>query len=118
MTGQHVRKQPDRQYDGFDEHPENFNGGQQKQNRQRHPVRDEGPEETAQTVAQFKDDHGYSFPMAPDPDRAIYDQYAIEGIPRTVLITPDGVVAISTLGFYEKDLAELESEIDSQLERR
>lgn len=35
-----------------------------------------GREETAEAVSAFRSKYGYTFPMAPDPDRAAYSQYA------------------------------------------
>jgi len=35
-----------------------------------------GREESAATVAQFKAEHNFTFPMAADPDRSIYAMYA------------------------------------------
>ena len=39
-----------------------------------------GREESAETVRTFKDEHGFTFPMASDLDRAAFDRFATESI--------------------------------------
>ncbi len=74
-----------------------------------------GREESSQTVQGFRASKGYTFPMAADPERKVYDLFAKEGIPRTVLISEEGEVLFSTLGFYEQDLAKLEQLLNEHL---
>jgi peroxiredoxin len=74
-----------------------------------------GREEPNETVVAFRKSKGFTFPMAADPERGVYDLYAKEGIPRTVLVSQTGEVLFSTLGFYEQDLAELERLIQQRL---
>lgn len=54
--------------------------------------------EDEQTVRDFLDEHGYTFPVALDPDLAVGELYPTEGIPYTVIIAPDGTVASIQLG--------------------
>ena len=75
-----------------------------------------GREETNETVAAFRSEHGYTFPVAADPERAVYSLFAKEIIPRTYLIGPDGKVCIVTTGFDEDELADLKAEIADQLQ--
>ncbi|RMG36877.1 MAG: TlpA family protein disulfide reductase [Planctomycetota bacterium] len=49
-----------------------------------------GREESAETVRSFRDKQGFSFPVAADPDRAVYSLFAKELIPRTLVVAPDG----------------------------
>ncbi len=74
-----------------------------------------GREETNETVTAFRSEHGYTFPMAADPERAVYSLFAKNLIPRTYLIGPDGKVCFVTTGFYEDELADLKAEVAKQL---
>jgi peroxiredoxin len=77
-----------------------------------------GREETTETVTEFRKQHGYSFPIAADPDRAVYDLFATEFIPRTYLIGPDGIVCFAAIGFDEAEFATLRRELDKRLTSR
>jgi len=73
-----------------------------------------GREETDESVAEFRSRHGYTFPMASDPQRSVYSLYAEELIPRTYLVSPDGKICFASTGFREQDLAGLERELAQQ----
>jgi peroxiredoxin len=78
-------------------------------------------EESEETVAAFVSEHGFTFPVALDPNRAAFSQFADNSIPRTYLIGPDGTILFQTLGFsddtpvYQRELATLRQTIDSGL---
>ncbi len=74
-----------------------------------------GREETSESVRKFRDEHRFSFPMAADPEREVYSLFAKESIPRTMVVSPEGQVVYSKAGFYETDMAELNSVIKEQL---
>ena len=74
-----------------------------------------GREETNDSVMAFQSQHGYTFPMASDPERSVYSLYAKELIPRTYLVSRDGKICFASTGFYEEDLAKLEKELAKQL---
>jgi peroxiredoxin len=74
-----------------------------------------GREETNESVSAFQLEHGYSFPMASDPDRSVYSLYAKELIPRTYLLSPDGIICFASTGFYEEDMTNLQAELAKQL---
>ena len=74
-----------------------------------------GREETHESVIEFQSTHGYTFPMAPDPERTSYSLFAKELIPRTYLVSKDGTICFATAGFYEEDAIRLESELAKQL---
>jgi len=73
-----------------------------------------GREETTETVREHRDKNGFSFPIAADPDRAVYSLFAKESIPRTMIVSPDGRIVYSKAGFYEDDLDELEAVLREQ----
>ncbi|EDL59709.1 hypothetical protein PM8797T_24901 [Gimesia maris DSM 8797] len=74
-----------------------------------------GREETEEKVKQFCEEFDFTFPVAPDPEREIYSQFAHELIPRTLVISPGGKVVFSSVGFYEDDLEKLKLVLDQQL---
>ena|SRR5579863_1106606 len=74
-----------------------------------------GREETTETLNAFRSKHGYTFPMAPDPERSAYSLFATELIPRTYLISADGTICFEAAGFDEADIATLKAEIVKQL---
>lgn len=74
-----------------------------------------GREESMESVTAFRAENGFSFPIAPDAQRDVYGRFATQGIPRTLLVSPDGTIVYSKLGFYEHDLDELRAVLSAQL---
>ena len=74
-----------------------------------------GREETAESVQEYRKNKGFSFPIAADPDRAVYSLFANESIPRTIVVSSDGTVVYSRAGFHEQDLTELNAILDKHL---
>ncbi len=77
-----------------------------------------GREESAEKLAAFKAEHGYTFPIASDLDRAIYSRFAKEFIPRTYVIDPAGTIRFASVGFSEDRLAELQAELLALLDAK
>ena len=63
----------------------------------------------------FRRKHGFRFPLAPDPDRSVYAQFATEGIPRTYVINPEGVIVYQCTGYTEGEMAKMIQVIRQQL---
>ena len=61
--------------------------------------------EKRDVVEKFLLDNGYKFGVGLDGDRAIYDLYASNYIPRTFIVGKDGKVVYRTAG-YDKTIAE------------
>ncbi len=74
-----------------------------------------GREETTESVREYRDQNGFSFPIAADPDRSVYSLFARESIPRTLVVSPDGGIVYSKAGFAEDDLIELKKVLQQQL---
>ncbi|HAH46987.1 TlpA disulfide reductase family protein [Gimesia sp.] len=74
-----------------------------------------GREETMETVKQFCEENGFTFPAAPDPDRVVFSMFAHDLIPRTLVISPEGTIIFSQVGFSEPDVEKLEALLDEQL---
>jgi peroxiredoxin len=75
-----------------------------------------GREETNESVTAFRSKNGYTFPVASDPERAIYSLFATELIPRTYLVSSEGRICFTSTGFYEEDMARLQKELAKQLQ--
>lgn len=73
-----------------------------------------GREETTVSVREYRDKNGFSFPIAADPDRAVYSLFAKELIPRTLVVSPDGRIVYSKAGFSEEDVDELNDTLRQQ----
>ncbi len=72
--------------------------------------------EERSTVEAFRTRQGYTFPMGLDPDRAIYDRFASNYIPRNYLIGPDGKIVAATLGYDDAEFQALIRTIEQTLE--
>lgn len=68
-------------------------------------------------VEEFRNRMGYAFPMGLDPERAIYDLYASNYIPRNFLIGADGRVIAATVGYDEAEFAELVASVEKALKK-
>lgn len=60
---------------------------------------------------------GIDFPVGLDPDKAIYSLYAESYIPRNYVINKDGKVVFTSIGYEEKEFAELTDMIEKLLEK-
>jgi peroxiredoxin len=75
-----------------------------------------GREETDEKVKAFKKKHGFSFPMAADPEGAVFSLFAKDRIPRTYIISKEGKVCSSTTGFAgEEHFAEIKTAVRREL---
>lgn len=58
--------------------------------------------EQREVVEKFITDNGYTFGVGLDPERAIYDQYASNFVPRTFIINKRGKVTYRVAGYDEQ----------------
>lgn len=77
-----------------------------------------GREETKESVKAFRQEHGFTIPMAADPDRLVYGKFASQSIPRTYLLSREGVIIHQFTGYYEDELSELKRLLSKELEER
>lgn len=68
--------------------------------------------EERQTVADFREKMGYTFPMGLDPERKIYDLYASNFIPRNFLVDQNGQVVIASVGYESEEFDALIAKIE------
>lgn len=74
-----------------------------------------GEEKT--TVASFREQMGYTFPMGLDPERKIYDQYASNFIPRNFLVDQTGKVVVASVGYEPEEFDALIATIETLLKQ-
>ncbi|HKI89577.1 MAG TPA: TlpA disulfide reductase family protein [Draconibacterium sp.] len=66
-----------------------------------------GREHTLKEVNKFKKEQKFTMPFYPDPERKIFSIYAKQNIPRNFIIDKNGNVAVSSIGFTEKEFQEI-----------
>ncbi len=71
-----------------------------------------GREHQWDEVNKFKKDNNFSLPFYPDPKREIFSKYAKQNIPRNFIIDKDGKVAVSSVGYNEKDFQKIIKKIE------
>lgn len=74
-----------------------------------------GREHTDAELAKYNEKKGFTFPLYPDKNRAIFNAFAKNLIPRSYLIGKDGKVIYASKGYTEEDFAELMAKIESAL---
>ena len=66
-------------------------------------------------LAAFKRNHGFHFTIVGDPQRAIYNKFATDYIPRCYVIGKDGRIKFTSTGMNEGDFAEMKRRIVQEL---
>lgn len=74
-----------------------------------------GREHDWATVNKFKADNNYELPFYPDPKREAFAKYAKQNIPRNFIIDKDGKIAVSSVGFNEKDFNKMIQKVEELL---
>ncbi len=74
-----------------------------------------GREHSDAELAGYNEKKGFTFPLYPDKNRAIYSKFANSLIPRVYLIGKDGKVVYAKTGYTEEDFATLMAKIKSLL---
>ena len=72
--------------------------------------------ESAEVVQKVIEEHGVSFPMLLDPNRAVFEQLATKSVPRTYVVDSQGQVRNLWVGFTGNvTIEEIQKEINSVL---
>jgi peroxiredoxin len=74
-------------------------------------------EQTSQDITAYQAKYNYSFPMAPDPKRAIFAKFADAGIPRNYVVNPDGKIVYQSVGYSPDDFEKMKNIIEKELTR-
>lgn len=74
-----------------------------------------GREHTDAELQKYNEKKGFTFPLYPDKNRAIYGAFAKNLIPRSYLVDKTGKVVYVTKGYSDEDFAELMKKIEAAL---
>jgi peroxiredoxin len=74
-----------------------------------------GREHDWKTVEKFRKDQGFSMPLYPDPERKIYEQFAVQQIPRNFLLNKKGEIVYMSTGFNETEFGRLKKTLHEAL---
>lgn len=74
-----------------------------------------GREHTDADLKKYNEKKGFTFPLYPDKNRAVFDAFAKNLIPRSYLVGKDGKVIYTTNGYDEGEFAELMQQIEKAL---
>lgn len=66
-----------------------------------------GRDSDSALIEQYRADNGYTIPMAPDPDRAVYGLYASTYVPRAYLLDAGGRIVMMTIEYDDWYMPEL-----------
>lgn len=77
-----------------------------------------GREHSWDEVSKFRKDNQFTMPFYPDVERKIYSKFATQFIPRNFVISPEGKVIFSSIGFEEKDFNELKKLLEAKLKKK
>lgn len=74
-----------------------------------------GREHTWEEVNKFKKENKFTMPFYPDVERKIFSKFATQTIPRNFVISPEGKVIFSAIGFNDKDFEALKKLLEKEL---
>ena len=74
-----------------------------------------GREHTDAELQKYNEKKGFTFPLYPDRNRAIYGAFAKNLIPRSYLVDKTGNVIYATKGYSDEEFAELMEKIEAAL---
>jgi len=77
-----------------------------------------GQGESDASLNAFRREHGFTFPMASDPDKSTYAKFASTYIPRTYLISSEGTIIYQWTGFYEEEIPKLKKLLSKELAKK
>jgi len=75
-----------------------------------------GREEGWEKLIPFKQKKGFTFPILPDVKRDIFSKFATQFIPRNIIIDQTGKIIYQSMGYTEKEFAEMAALIDKNLQ--
>lgn len=74
-----------------------------------------GREHSWEEVTKFKNENKYTMPFYPDPERKIYSKFAGQYIPRNFVISAEGKILYSSIGFAEEEFKKLKEILAKEL---
>jgi peroxiredoxin len=67
-----------------------------------------GREHSETEVRTFVENKKFTMPFAPDPNREVFKLYAVNSIPRNIIIGKDGRIIFQNMGYSEKEFKKIE----------
>jgi len=77
-----------------------------------------GREEGWDKLIPYKEKKGFTFPILPDVNRNIFKQFATQSIPRNIIVDQEGKIIYQSIGYSEKEFAEMVALIDEKLKEQ
>lgn len=74
-----------------------------------------GREHSSEELRVFREEQGYTFPIAADPNREIFSLFATANIPRNYIIDREGKIAVQSMGYTADEFRELLHALDRLL---
>lgn len=74
-----------------------------------------GREHSWEEINKFKADNKFNMPFYPDMGRKVFSLYANQNIPRNFIIDKEGKIAVASIGFNEKEFAEIIEKVEKLL---
>ncbi len=75
-----------------------------------------GRNHTMEEIKKFNEGKGFSFLLAPDPDRFIYSKFFEQYIPRNVLVDKTGKIIYQKQGYDDESAKQLKALIEQELD--
>ncbi|MBB5635427.1 peroxiredoxin [Pedobacter cryoconitis] len=76
-----------------------------------------GREEGWDKLIPFKAKKGFTFPILPDVDRGIFKKFALQSIPRNIIVDETGKIIYQSIGYEPKEFAAMIELIDTHLKK-
>ena len=70
-----------------------------------------GREHKTAELLKFKDEKGFTFPIAADPKRAVYSLFAEKMIPRNYIIDKTGKIAFQAIGYTPEEFERMKNKL-------
>lgn len=74
-----------------------------------------GREEGWDKLLPFKAKKGFTFPILPDVKRGVFGKFATQFIPRNIIVDESGKIIFQSMGYSEKEFAEMVNLIGEHL---
>lgn len=74
-------------------------------------------EQSDEEISAFKLEHRLTFPMASDPDRAIFNLFGNGGIPRNYVVGTDGRILYQSDGYVPSEFRKMKTVIERELKK-
>jgi len=74
-------------------------------------------EQSGEEINSFRKKHGFSFPMASDPQRKTFQLFASAGIPRTYVVARDGAIIYQSVGYSPAEFDRMKQVVEQELKK-